>query len=71
MSDDENNPDWYKAQIDNRIGWFKQLPGVTFADYVPPLPPPEKTEGIFIPTPGATLEIRQAILNTLHNARLV
>jgi hypothetical protein len=66
MSDDENNPDWYKAQIDNRIGWFKQLPGVTFADYAPPAEPTRYQ--IVIPLPGVTEELATALAKSFGNA---
>lgn len=66
MSDDKNNPDWYKAQIDNRIGWFKQLPGVTFADYVPPAEPTRYE--IVIPLPGVTEEFAIALAKSFGNA---
>jgi hypothetical protein len=66
MSDDEENPDWYKAQIDNRIGWFKQLPGVTFADYVPPAEPTRYE--IVIPLPGVTEELAIALAKSFGNA---
>ncbi len=68
MSDDENNPDWYKAQIDNRIGWFKQLPGVTFADYVPPQPEELGTYEIVYTVRGVTPEFAQVLTTTFGNA---
>jgi hypothetical protein len=68
MSDDEKNPDWYKAQIDNRVGWFKQLPGVTFADYVPPQPEELGTYEIVYTVRGVTPEFAKVLTTTFGNA---
>jgi hypothetical protein len=66
MTDDKDNPDWYKAEIDGRIGWFKQLPGVTFVDYVPPAEPTQYE--IVIRLPGVTEELATALAKSFGNA---
>jgi hypothetical protein len=69
MADDEKNLDWYKAQIDGRIGWFKQLPGVTFTTPAPPQPEPELgTYEIVYTVRGVTPDFAKVLTTTFGNA---
>lgn len=71
MDVDKNNPDWFKAEIDGRAGWFKQLPGVTFADYVEPPPAETGTYEIVYTVRGVTPEFAQALVDTFGKGATV